>query len=163
LRHAAVRKLELAMTDLILAILHHTLVFGLAGVLAAEIAMMRPGLTLVGLKRLAIVDAHYGALAGLIIVVGILRVVYGIKGPDAYLPNVFFWAKMAAFAAVALLSIAPTVRIVAWRRKAKVDPAFCPFEEEVKRVRGFLLAEAAVFVLIPVFAAVMARGYGLPQ
>jgi putative membrane protein len=76
---------------------------------------------------------------------------------------VFFWAKMAAFAAVALLSIAPTVRIVAWRRKAKVDPAFRPFEEEVNRVRAFLLAEAAVFVLIPVFAAVMARGYGLPQ
>ena len=147
-------------TDLILAILHHILVFGLAGVLAAEVALMRPGLTLAGLKRLAIVDAHYGAMAVAILVVGGLRVAYGIKGPEAYLSNPFFWAKMAAFGAVALISIFPTVRILAWRRKSRIDAAFSPFEEEVLRVRAFLLAEAAVFVLIPVFAAVMARGYG---
>jgi putative membrane protein len=149
------------MTDLILAILHHILVFGLAGVLAAEVAMVRPGLAGGALKRLALVDAHYGALAGLIIVVGVLRVIYGVKGPEAYLPNLFFWAKMAAFGVLGLLSIAPTIRILAWRKASKADPAFSPGEAEVKRVRAYLLAEAAVFVLIPVFAAVMARGYGV--
>ncbi|MET0274412.1 MAG: DUF2214 family protein [Phenylobacterium sp.] len=149
------------MTDLALAIAHHILVFGLAGVLAAEVAMMRPGLTGLALKRLAMVDAHYGALAVLIIVVGVLRVIYGVKGPEAYLPNLFFWAKMAAFGVVGLLSIAPTIRIVRWRRASRADLGFSPAEAEVKRVRGYLLAEAAVFVLIPVFAAVMARGYGV--
>jgi putative membrane protein len=147
--------------DATLAILHHILVFGLAGVLAAEVATVRPGLTAIGLKRLGIIDAHYGALAGLIIVVGVARVIWGIKGPDAYLPNLMFWAKMAAFAVVGLLSIPPTVTILRWRRKSRLEPAFSPFEEEVKRVRAWLLAEAAVFVLIPVFAALMARGYGM--
>ena len=70
-------------TDAILAILHHLLAFGLAAIIAAEIAMVRPGLTASGLKRLAIVDAHYGAMAGLIIIVGVFRVTHGIKGPDA--------------------------------------------------------------------------------
>jgi putative membrane protein len=151
------------MTDLLLAIAHHILVFGLAGVLAAEVAMVRPGVSGVGLKRLAMVDAHYGALAVLIIVVGVLRVIYGLKGPVAYLPNPFFWAKMAAFAVVGLLSIAPTIRIVKWRSASRADPAFSPGDDEIRRVRTFLLWEAAVFVLIPVFAALMARGYGLPQ
>ena len=149
-------------TDAILAILHHLLAFGLAAIIAAEIAMVRPGLTASGLKRLGIVDAHYGAMAGLIIIVGVFRVTHGIKGPDAYVPNPVFWAKMAAFAVVALLSIVPTVTIIRWRMRGKIEPAFCPFEEEVKRIRAFLVAELAVFALIPVFAALMARGVGLP-
>lgn len=152
-----------AMTlDLILAIAHHLLAFGLAAILTAEIAMLRPGLTAAGLKRLGLVDAHYGLLALLLIVVGVLRVYYGLKGPDAYISNPWFWAKMGAFLAVGLLSVPPTISILRWRRRVKLEPAFCPYLDEVERVRAWLLAEAALFVLIPVFAAVMARGYGLP-
>lgn len=147
--------------DLVLAIAHHIMAFGLAAVLASEIATVRPGLNAASLRRLGVVDMHYGLMAGLLIVIGVSRVMWGIKGPDAYLPNAMFWAKMAAFAVVGALSVPPTVAILRWRRRAKLEPAFQPFEEEVKRVRGWLLAEAAVFVLIPVFAAAMARGYGL--
>lgn len=150
------------MTDLILAILHHLFAFGLAAVLAAEIAMVRPGMTAADLRRLGIVDAHYGLLALLIVIAGALRVAYGIKGPEAYLPNAMFWAKMAAFALVALLSIPPTLSMLRWRRKVRIEPAFAPFKDEIERVRAWLIAEAAVFVLIFVFAALMARGYGLP-
>lgn len=150
-------------TDALLAIAHHLLAFGLAGVLAAEIAMLRPGMTAAGLKRLGIVDAHYGAMAGLIIIVGVFRVTHGVKGPDFYVPNPVFWAKMVAFAVVAALSIIPTVTIVRWRMRCKLEPAFCPFEEEVERVRAWLIAEACVFALIPVLAALMARGVGLPS
>ncbi len=148
--------------DLILAIAHHLLAFGLAAILTAEIALLRPGLTASGLRRLGLVDAHYGLLAVLLIVVGLLRVFYGIKGPDAYLPNPWFWAKMAAFLAVGLLSVPPTVSMLRWRRKVRLEPAFSPYQDEVERVRAWLLAEAALFVLIPVFAAFMARGPGLP-
>lgn len=149
------------MTDLALAIAHHILVFSLAAVLAAELAMVRTGLDARGLKRLGIIDAHYGAIAGLVIVVGICRVYFGAKGPDAYLPNPWFWAKMAAFLAVGLLSAPPTIRILAWRKAAKADPSFRPDTAAVASVRKFLIAEAALFVLIPTFAAVMARGYGV--
>jgi putative membrane protein len=72
-----------------------------------------------------------------------------------------FWAKMVAFAVVGLLSAPPTIRILAWRRRAIADPAFTLPTDEVRRVRRFVLAEAAVFALIPIFAAAMARGLGL--
>jgi putative membrane protein len=72
-----------------------------------------------------------------------------------------FWAKIVAFAAVGLLSIAPTIAILKWRRQARADPAFVPSDAAVAKVRKVMLVELLVFALIPIFAAAMARGYGL--
>lgn len=149
------------MTDLILAIVHHVLVFSLAAILAAELASVRVGLNAQALKRLAIVDAHYGLIAGLILVVGFARVYMGVKGPEAYLPNPWFWAKIGTFLLVGLLSAPPTIQFFKWRKASKADPAFSPDAAQVAGVRKFLIAEAALFLFIPAFAAVMARGYGV--
>ena len=149
------------MIDLSLAIFHHLLIFSLAAVLASELAMVRPGLTGSSLKRLGLIDLHYGVLAGAILAVGFLRVFYGVKGPAAYLPNPLFWAKIGTFLLVGLLSVPPTLRILAWGKQAKIDPGFVLGEAEALGVRRFLVAEVVLFALIPVFAAAMARGYGL--
>lgn len=145
-------------TDLLLAIVHHLLAFSLAGVVAAEFACTSPGLTGAGLRRLQRIDRYYGALAVLLIVIGVLRVIYGGKGPDFYLASHAFWSKMAAFAGVGLLSIVPTMRIIGWGRQARSDPAFAVPPEQVRAVRRWLSAEAAVFASIPAFAALMAQG-----
>ena len=148
------------MTDLALTIAHHLLVFSLAAVLAAELASVRPGLAGAGLKRLGVLDMHYGFIAALILVVGFGRVYWGAKGPEAFLGNWAFWSKIAAFAVVGLLSAPPTVRILQWRGRAKSEPDFALSAADVAWVRRFLVAEVAVFALIPIFAAAMARGYG---
>ena len=148
------------MTDLLLAIAHHLLVFSLAAILAIELATVRPGLTGAGLRRLGIVDLHYGLIAALILIVGFARVYMGVKGPEAYLGNWTFWAKIGAFALVGLLSAPPTLRILQWRKRARAEPGFALGAAEVKAVRPFLIAELAVFALIPVFAAMMVRGFG---
>ncbi|MBA4011435.1 MAG: DUF2214 domain-containing protein [Phenylobacterium sp.] len=149
------------MTDLLLAIAHHLLVFSLAAILAIELATVRPGLTGAALRRLGIVDMHYGLIAALILIVGFARVYMGVKGPEAYLGNWTFWAKIGAFALVGLLSAPPTIRILLWRKRARAEPGFALGHDEVKAVRPYLVAELAVFALIPVFAAMMARGIGL--
>ena len=141
------------MADTALAIVHHLLAFGLAIMLALQLALVRPGLGAVELRRLGGVDAGYGATAGLLIAVGLLRVFYGAKGADYYGDNPWFWAKMATFAAVGLLSIAPTLAFRRWRRAAPADDA-------VARVRRLLRAEVGLLLLIPVFAALMARYQG---
>lgn len=152
--------MEDALTDLVLACLHHVLAFGLVAILATEIATVRPGLTGPAIRRLAIVDAHYGLLAGLIIIVGVLRVNYGVKGSHFYVANPIFWAKMTAFGLAGLLSIAPTVRILAWRRAYRADPGFVVPAGQATKLRPVLLVQAGLFVLIPIFAAMMARGVG---
>ena len=145
-------------SDLLLAIVHHLFAFGLAAVLAAEIASAAAGLSGASLKRLQRLDRWYGALALLLLGVGVLRVIYGGKGPDFYLASHAFWAKMAAFAGVGLLSIVPTVRIIGWSRRARADAAFAAPAEEVAALRKYFVAQLLLFASIPLFAAMMARG-----
>ena len=150
------------MTDLVLAIVHHLIVFGIAAVLAAELALMRPAaMSPQTVRLLGRFDAFYGGLALAILVIGFARVWFGAKGADFYLHNPMFWAKIGAFAIVGLLSIKPTMRILAWQKSAKRDAAFVPAAAEIGALRRLLLIEIHVFALVPVFAAVMARGVGL--
>ncbi len=148
--------MDFATADLILAGAHHLLIFALAGVLAFEIGVIRPGMTTTDIRRVARVDLWYGVLAGLILIVGFARAIYAAKGWAYYSANVFFWAKLGTFALVGLLSIVPTVAIIRWRRAAGKDEGFTP---DVTAARRFLWAEAFLFALIPLFAAAMARGW----
>ena len=146
--------------DLTLTIAHHLLAFSLPAILAAELASVRAGLTGAGLRRLGVMDMHYGAVSGLVLAVGFARVYWGAKGPEAFLGNWAFWAKIAAFGLVGLMSLPPTLRILQWRARARREPTFALAAADVAAVRPFMIAEAAVFALIPIFAAMMVRGFG---
>jgi len=147
--------------DLLLAVLHHLLAFALAAALAAEFVLLRPGLAGRDLRILSRIDGAYGGIAGAIVVVGVLRVFFGLRGWEFYASNMFFWAKMAVFVAVGLLSLPPTIRIQRWQRAAAGSQGlYIVPEKDVKDMRRYLRLEAALFMLIPVFAAMMVRvGY----
>ena len=148
------------LTDLTLAIGHHLLMFALIVLLVMELMLVRPGLSGARLTYLGRLDLAFGIVAGLILVVGFGRVFMGLKPSAYYFANLFFWAKIAAFLTVGALSLPPTMRIVLWRRAVGGDAAFAPGADEVRTVRRFMHWEAVVFALIPIFAALMARGYG---
>ncbi|HEY0301512.1 MAG TPA: DUF2214 family protein [Rhizomicrobium sp.] len=152
---------DFATTDFHLAIAHHLLVFALAGILAFELGAVRAGMAAADIRRVARVDAWYGILAALIVAVGFARAIYAAKGWAYYSENLFFWAKMGTFVLVGLLSILPTVAFIRWRGALKNEPAFVPAPSSVATVRRFLWAEILFFALLPVFAAAMARGYGM--
>lgn len=145
--------------DLTLATLHHLIAFVLFGILAAEAGIAVPGLSGSRLRTLQRLDGMYGLLAGLLIVVGVLRVLYGGKGAEFYLASAAFWVKMAAFLGVGLASIPPTLRIIGWGRRARGDAGFAVPEREVAAVRRWFAGQFALFAVIPVAAAMMARGW----
>lgn len=147
--------------DLALAIVHHLLIFGIVVMLATELALVRPGMTGEQAVRVAKLDAGYGVSAVLILIVGVLRLNFGAKGSDWYGDNVWFWAKMAAFALVGLLSIPPTLAFLRWRKAATADPAFAPPAAQVAGVRRWIIIETGLLSLVFVFAATMARFHGL--
>jgi putative membrane protein len=151
---------DFAARDLHFALAHHLLVFALAGVLAFEIGAVRARMDVREVTRLARADAWYGILAAAIIAVGFSRAVFAAKGWAYYSVNLFFWAKIAAFAVVGVLSIFPTIAYLRGRRAGRSDAAFAPSDGDVVRVRRILWLEALVFAFIPLFAAAMARGYG---
>ncbi|RNF85262.1 DUF2214 family protein [Montanilutibacter psychrotolerans] len=145
------------LIDLLMASGHHLLVFALVSMLVAESVLLRGAIDTATLQRLTRLDAGYGMCAGLLLVVGLLRVFFGIKGEDFYLHNPWFHAKLGAYVLVGLLSILPTVRILRWRKALTIDPAFRPGPDAVaglaRVVRFELVLIAAIFVL----AAAMAR------
>jgi putative membrane protein len=143
------------MFDLSLAIGHHLLIFVLFGVLTAELVLVRPTLDKATIARTARIDLWYGILAGLIVIVGFTRAIFAAKGWAYYEHNAFFWAKIATFGVIAVLSVPPTIKYIGWQRSGSV-----PTDAEVAMVRRFLWAEVALFALLPIFAAAMARGFG---
>ncbi|MDP3406077.1 MAG: DUF2214 family protein [Brevundimonas sp.] len=143
------------MLDLWLAVAHHLLVFGMAIMLAMELAYLRADP--VPLGRLARLDAGYGAVAVLVGIVGVARIVWGAKGWAAYADNPFFWAKIATFTVIGLVSILPTVRFIQWGRAVRSDPAFRLPAAEVVRVVGVVRLEVLLLLPLVGFAAAMAR------
>ena len=115
--------MDFATTDLAFAIGHHVLIFALAGVIAFEVGVVKPGLTASDIARVGKADAWYGILAVLILIVGFARANFAAKGWDYYSHNHFFWAKIWTFALVGVLSVPPTIQYIRWRRALKNDPA----------------------------------------
>jgi putative membrane protein len=107
------------------------------------------------LARIASIDLWYGVFAIAVIVVGFCRAIFAAKGWAYYSHNAFFWTKIACFAAVGILSAPPTIALIRWRKSGAL-----PSDTDIQRVRRYLHAELALFALLPVFAAAMARGYG---
>ena len=149
------------MTDLLLALAHHALVFSLLALLSAEFALVHKRVAAPVARALGALDAAYGVVATLVVVVGFGRVCWGAKGPAFFLHNPVFWAKLGFFLAIGLASIVPTLRFLLSKKAARADAAFDPAAAEVAFVPRCLLAELLLFVPIPLLAAAMARGFGL--
>lgn len=145
------------LTDLLLAAAHHLLVFALIAMLVAESVLLRGPIDAAVLRRLAGLDAGYGMSAVLLLVVGVLRLLYGIKGHAFYAHNPWFHAKFGLFVLAALLSILPTVRFLRWRRALKADAGFLPPADQVATLRWLIRFELILIAAILVCAAAMAR------
>lgn len=143
------------MLDLVLAIAHHLLIFGLFGILVAELIMVRKGMDAAAVRRVGRIDLAYGALAGLILLVGFARAGMAAKGWAYYSHNAFFWTKVGVFLVIGLLSVPPTISFIRWR-----GVGVAPTDAQVAGVQRLLHAQVALFALLPAFAAAMARGYG---
>jgi putative membrane protein len=140
--------------SIVFAFLHHLAAFALVAALAAEMVLLKGEFTAQTARRVARMDALYGASAGILLIVGLLRVFYFEKGAGYYFYSAPFIAKLALFVAVGLLSIYPTVAFRRWKKRAAVS------EADVAQVRRILHLQLAGIVLILLCAAMMARGVG---
>jgi putative membrane protein len=132
-----------------------TLALGLGAVFTRGRALGRP-LDEAGWERLLAADTAWGIAAGLWIATGLARVFLGGKEPAFYWHNGFFWVKMALFALVFALELAPMITFIrvrsARRRNAEV-PRF-----SVQTYGRINDAELVLVVTIVFVAAFMARG-----
>lgn len=149
------------ITTSLIAFLHHLFAFTLVACVVYEFVAFRKGMTVEEARRIQRVDLTYGISAGLLLVVGLLRVFIFEKGANFYIHSPFFWVKMAAFVIVGLLSIDPTLRYLRWNKTLSQNSAPEIIDSEFKRTRLILRLEIIGIVIILLAAPMMARGVGL--
>ena len=110
------------MLDLLLAIVHHLLAFGIAAAITAQLVLVRPGMQPPAVQLAAKYDIALGIMSLSLVAIGFSRVFFGAKGSAFYLHNHVFWTKVVLFAIVGLLSIKPT-RAFLRRAKRKSVPS----------------------------------------
>src|SRR5437588_2764829 len=101
------------------AFLPHLAAFTLVAALAVEFVLIRGELNLGTARKLQRIDMVFGLSAGVVLVVGLLRVFYFEKGASYYFYSAPFITKLSVFAIVGLLSIYPTVEFRSWSKSLK--------------------------------------------
>ena len=126
-----------------------------------ELVTFRKELSLADARKIQRMDILYGISAGVVVIVGLLRVFYFEKGAPFYAQNWFFWTKMAGFALAALLSVYPTIRFVSWNKFFARNQAPEISDQEFSRIKLILRLEMVAIGLILFSAVMMARGVGM--
>jgi putative membrane protein len=110
-------------------------------------------------ERLIRVDRIYLIAAAGVLLTGLARTWWGIKGAGWYWTNGLLHLKLALFVAVALMSLKPTTMFLRWRRQLR-DGGGLPDEAQVRLARKWVMWEAHLIAVIPLAAVFLARGFG---
>jgi putative membrane protein len=140
------------------AFLHHAAAFTLVSAIAVEFTLMRLDFTIANARRLLIADAVLGLSAGLLLVVGLLRVFYFEKGAAYYFSSHAFLTKLSVFVAVVLMSLVPTFEFLSWRKALKAQQLPAANESKMVVIGAILGGELIAVSIILLCAAVTARG-----
>src|SRR5215471_6760628 len=148
------------LAHVLTAYLHFLGMMTLMATLVAEHVTLHAQMPPVHIQRLARTDLFYGIAAGVVFLTGLLRFAYFGKGIHFYLGNPVFYVKVGMFLLVALISVYPTMRFLAWRKMLKQGdlPALDPYT--VTRLRIVIRFELGLLMVIPLLAVLMARGIG---
>ncbi len=142
------------------AFLHHVAAFTLVSALALEFVLIRSELSLKSARQIQVADLIFGISAGVILVVGLLRVLYFEKGAAYYFHSIPFMIKFTLFVLVALLSIYPTLEFLSWRRSLGTGQVPVLSERKRRTIRMIIHLELAGILFLILCAALMARGVG---
>jgi putative membrane protein len=142
------------------AFLHHLAAFTLFASLVIEFVLIKGELTLKSARMLQRADLAFGIAAGIVIIIGFLRVFYFEKGPYYYFHSMPFAIKMVAFMMVGLLSILPTMEFLSWSRSLKAGQLPAVSARKIRIIRILIHLELVGIAVIILGAALMAKGVG---
>jgi len=148
------------LIESLLAYAHFVAILTLVVFLTSEAVLCRPEwFNDAVLQRLARVDLIYLMAAMAVLASGLARTLWGLKGADWYWSQPLLLAKLALFVAIGLISLKPTLAFRSWRRR-RGGGGSLPSTVEIRSVRGWIMFEAHVMLLIPLAAVFLARGIG---
>ena len=144
--------------EAILAYLHFLAILTLVVFISSEAALCRvEWLNAKVVERLAVVDRVYGIAAGAVLLTGVARTWWGIKGTSWYWHQPLLHLKLGLFVVVGVMSIKPTIMFIRWRRELRASGAL-PSEAEIRTARKWVMIQAHIIAVIPLAAVFLARG-----
>ncbi|MBX3626797.1 MAG: DUF2214 family protein [Rhizobacter sp.] len=144
-----------------IAFLHFVFAFGIVATLFFEWFTFSKAPTWREAKQLAMADRWYGAFAGGLLVVGLLRVFSFEKGWDFYKAMPFFHLKLTLFVVIGLLSIYPTISFARWKSALQAGQAPQIPEAQYQRISRLLNLQMLLLVPLVLSASLMAKGVRL--
>ncbi len=146
------------LTESLLAYAHFVAILSVVVFLTSEAALCRAEwLNAAVVRRLARVDVIYLCAALAVLLTGIARTWWGMKGAGWYWHQPLLHLKLTLFVVIGLISLKPTFSFLRWRKTLDASGQL-PSEDEVKGVRKLIMLEAHLLVLIPLAATLLARG-----
>lgn len=146
------------LTESLLAYAHFVAILSVVVFLTSEAALCRSEwLNAAVVRRLARVDVIYLSAAIAVLLTGLARTWWGVKGVGWYWHQPLLHIKLSLFVFIGLISIKPTLAFTRWRKQLDATGAL-PTEAEVRSVRKLVMIEAHLLVLIPLAATLLARG-----
>ena len=94
---------------------------------------------------------------------GLARALYYGQHAAYYVSNRLFWLKISVFVALIVIAIGPTLQYIRWNREARSAPAFAPLTRDLERVRAAIALGLGLWLILPLIAILVARGFGLPD
>lgn len=145
------------LLDSLLLYLHISAVLGLVVFLTAKVALMRPevldGRPALTARLLRLDLWCWGGFAA-VALSGALVVLFGAKGTTWYVSNPLLGVKVALFVAMAVMGVPSSRALRGWR-----DAGVVPDPAAIKSQRRWLMWQAHVLVLLPLFGVLLAHGF----
>ncbi len=150
----------MTLLETLLAAFHLLAILTMVVFLVSEAALCRPEwMNPATVERLAKLDMIYGIAAAAVLLTGLARTYWGMKGGGYYWSNPLLHTKLTLFVIMGVISIFPTMRFLRWR-KALRSTGQLPAEAEVRKTRKLVMIQAHIIPLIVVVAVFFARGWG---
>jgi len=134
-----------------------------AGLLLTEYWLCRRMPDRIQARLLGTVDLAYFLALIAAFATGLARVLYFGQDTAYYADNRLFWLKITLFIAIGLIAVGPAIQYVRWNREARSAPTFTPLIRDVERVRASIAFGLGIWLILPLLAILIAKGYGLPD
>ena len=147
------------LLESLLAYAHFVAILSVVVFITSEAALCREEwLNAAVVRRLARVDIIYLVAAVAVLLTGVARTWWGMKGVDWYWQQPLLHLKLTLFVVIGGLSIPPTLAFRRWVKQLDTHGTL-PDATEVRRVRRRVMIQAHIMVLIPLAGSLLARGF----
>lgn len=110
-------------------------------------------------RSLGMIDLGYALALIASLATGLGRALYYGQSAAYYAANRLFWLKIGLFLLLGAVAVAPSLQYIRWNREARTSPSFAPLSRELERVRTGIAFGLGLWLILPLIAILVARGY----